>query len=207
MTFPVPSPGEAFWYDITLPGGSSGGRHSCVVLSCDAYNKRTGRPVMAALRQQPANRFRAQVTPRQFTPHPGQSPLDTDRVIGLDQLSSVSLHSGLARHGRVDRACVESALAMVRLQLQIGDPPYTHRGQVWQLASPVDGFSEVVQVLNDRATGTDSMTQVLALPLGSPAQEAPLLMIAKKQRKKLVRSLTPGEQAELDAILLGVFGL
>jgi hypothetical protein len=62
-------------------------------------------------------------------------------------------------------------------------------------------------VLNDRAVNTQAMTQILALPRGAPAEEAPLLMVRKADLQDRLGQLTNGEQETLDDMLRSVFAV
>jgi mRNA-degrading endonuclease toxin of MazEF toxin-antitoxin module len=202
-----PGLGEAFWVTTPLPGEPSGGAHSSVVLSSAAYNATTGFPVIAALRRQPETAYRIQVGVSQFTPAPGQPPLDTPRIIGLDQCRGASTAELVSKHGDVNLGCVQAVIAKVPTQFQLGSDTYARRGERWRLSQPIDGISEVVVVLNDRAVQTAAMTQVLALPAGQPVQAAPLLMVRKSQLMTLLGRLTASEQAELDRFIRFIFDL
>ena len=197
--------GEAFWIATPLPGEQSGGRHTSVILSCPAYNSRTGFPVIAALRRQRPSQYRVAVHPADFIPVAGQPALDTQRVIGLDQCSGVQAAALTAKHGDVMAGPVRAALALVARQFQIASPPYSLRGEIWRLRRSINGISEVVLVLNDHALNTQAMTQVLALPRGHPAEEAPLLMVGRRDLAARLGQLNRDEQERLDEILQSAF--
>jgi len=196
--------GEAYWVASPLPGEPSGGAHTSVVLSCAAYNGRTGFPVVAAMRKQPANAYRIEVSPSAFTSAVGQPPLDEARVIGLDQCRGATSAELSSKHGDVDSASLSAVLRNVPAQFQLGAAQYARRGEMWSLAQPVNGVTEIVIVLNDRAVRTADMSQILALPVGA---EGPLLMVAKSNLAVLTGQLDASGQVQLDSTIRGIFGI
>jgi hypothetical protein len=74
-------------------------------------------------------------------------------------------------------------------------------------AQPVDGTSEVLIVLNDRAVETAAMSQVLVLPVGAAVAEGPLFMVAKSNLATLNGQLNAGGQEQLDRMIRGIFGI
>lgn len=200
-------PGEAYWVGSPLPGESSGGEHTSVVLSSRTYNDRTGYPVIAGMRHQSPKAYRIEVTPASFTPAAGQPPLDQPRVVGLDQCRGAATSELSSMHGRIDNASLARVLANVPVQFQLGASSYARRGEYWELDQPVQGFTRVLVVLNDRAVLTDSMSQVLALPMSVSVEPGPLLVVAKTNLKTLAGRLSDKGQAQLDRLIRQMFGL
>jgi hypothetical protein len=110
-------------------------------------------------------------------------------------------------HGYVEPACVEAVLRLVPKQFQVAMPPYSRRGEIWDLSSPVRGFKRACIVLNDRAVATAAMTQVLVLPYADGVLSSPLLMVGKSTLEKRLGQLKDGQQSQLDSILRDIFGI
>jgi hypothetical protein len=160
--------------------------------------------VIAAMRRQAANAYRIEVPPAAFTPAAGEPPLDRARVVGLDQCRGASVAELDSKHGDIDGTSLSAVLGNVPAQFQLGASQYARRGERWTLAQPVDGVTEVVIVLNDRAVQTAAMSQILVLPVGA---EGPLLMVAKSNLVTLNGQLDAGGQAQLDSTIRGIFGI
>ena len=203
----IVKPGEAYWIDSTLPGEPSGGRHTSVVISSEAYHAESGFAVVASLRKQRPNAYRVRVRKSDFVAAPGQPPLDRDRVLGLDQCRGIGVSARLTAHGSVPVECVHQATALVPKQFQIASPPYKSRGRVWTVGTTAYGTDKIVEIINDRAAATDSMSQILALPYSTGVSDGPVMMVAKQDCVEHVYTLSPTEQSALDKLITFMFGV
>ena len=198
----MPAAGNAFLIETPLPGHAGGGRHLSVVLSDQAYNQRTGYPVVAPLRRVAPNAYRLAVTPVDFVAIGAGRPLDAERVMDLGQLCAVESRNLGPVYGQVRKAAIERAMGALPRQFQLAQPPWRRRGEIWSSTR-----GEFVLASNDMALSNAHQQQFLALPYCEGVKDAPLTMLGAQELLQQRGQLAVEQQHQLDQTLLRIFGL
>ena len=140
----------------------------------------------------------------EFTPSPGQVPLDQDRVLELGQCCGVDVATLNEPAGCVAAAVLQRVRQSIERQFQLSGP-WSRRGEIWTVDSgPWDG---VVFVINDRAISHAGQQQYISLPFEGGVRSSPLLMVDRDELGEKRGQLSEEQQTRLSTLLKWMFGL